>query len=129
MGHLQFVKVSFVTLVQLYICEYTHVNPIKEDYTILCSNLTHMHAVNTGLNPTPTTCPDLIAPTSGMIKYDMETMGARPLNTVATFTCITGYMLTGNTTRTCGSGGRWSGSPPNCMRMRKWNCVCWQLIC
>ncbi|XP_064386164.1 uncharacterized protein LOC135334777 [Halichondria panicea] len=74
--------------------------------------------VNTGLNPTPTTCPDLIAPTSGMIKYDMETMGARPLNTVATFTCITGYMLTGNTTRTCGSGGRWSGSPPNCMRMR-----------
>ncbi len=60
------------------------------------------------------TCSDLTAPTNGMIAYDMESMNARPLNTVATYTCITGYMVTGDMTRTCGAGGVWSGTDPTC---------------
>ncbi|XP_064386156.1 uncharacterized protein LOC135334774 isoform X2 [Halichondria panicea] len=72
--------------------------------------------VNTG--PTPSTCPDLTAPTNGMIGYDMETVNARPVNTVATYTCNTGYTLNGGiTTMTCGSDGVWSDleSPPTCI--------------
>ncbi len=65
---------------------------------------------------TPATCTDLTPPTNGMISYDMGTIVARPLNTVATFTCITGYILsmTGDMTRTCGATGMWSGSAPTC---------------
>ena len=74
--------------------------------------------VNTG--PTPSTCPDLTAPTNGMIGYDMETVNARPVNTVATYTCNTGYTLNGGiTTMTCGSDGVWSDleSPPTCSEL------------
>ena len=64
--------------------------------------------MNTGpTDPTPT-CSDLTAPTNGMIGYDMETMNARPVNTVATYTCDTGYTLNGGITRTCRSDGEWS---------------------
>ncbi len=63
-----------------------------------------------------TTCTDLMFPTSGMIAYNMETMNARPLNTVATYTCITGYTVTGGMTRNCGAGGMWSGTNPTCTR-------------
>ncbi|XP_064386665.1 sushi, von Willebrand factor type A, EGF and pentraxin domain-containing protein 1-like [Halichondria panicea] len=38
----------------------------------------------------------------------------RPVNTVATYTCDTGYTLNGVSTRTCGSDGVWSGSDPTC---------------
>ncbi len=64
----------------------------------------------------PATCTDLTPPTNGMISYDMGTIVVRPLNTVATYTlsCITGYTVTGDMTRTCGSGGMWSGTDPTC---------------
>ncbi len=67
----------------------------------------------------PTTCPDLTVPANGMISYNMGTTSLRPVNTVATFTCVTGYTLTGGSTRTCGSDGEWSGLAPVCRR--KWN--------
>ncbi len=35
-------------------------------------------------------------------------------NTVATYTCNTGYILSGNITRTCGSDGQWRGSALVC---------------
>ena len=38
----------------------------------------------------------------------------RQLNTVATYTCTNGYTLSGDTIRTCGSDGGWSGSAPTC---------------
>ncbi|XP_064388562.1 E-selectin-like isoform X3 [Halichondria panicea] len=45
----------------------------------------------------------------------MGTASQRPVDTVATYTCDTGYTLNGgNTTRTCGSDGVWSGSAPTC---------------
>ena len=68
------------------------------------------------VNTVPTTCPDLIVPANGMISYNMGTASLRPVDTVATFTCDTGYTLTGGTTRVCASGGVWSGSPPTCQR-------------
>ena len=61
-------------------------------------------------------CTDLTAPANGMIGYNAETMNARPVNTVATFSCITGYMLSvsGDMTRTCEAGVMWSGTNPTC---------------
>ena len=77
-----------------------------------------MDTVPTDPPPTdpPTTCSDLIAPTNGMIGYNMGTASPRPVNTVATYTCDTGFTLNGDTTRTCGSDGVWSGSYPTCQR-------------
>ena len=35
----------------------------------------------------------------------------------ATYSCITGYNLVGDNTRTCEATGNWSGSAPTCERM------------
>ena len=97
MGQLQLVKVSFCG-----------------SYTVCIS------CIDTG--PTaapPVTCSDLTNPTNGMIGYNIEAASPRPVDTVATYTCVTGYTLNGNTMRTCMSDGVWSGSAPVCQR--KWN--------
>ncbi|XP_064386661.1 sushi, von Willebrand factor type A, EGF and pentraxin domain-containing protein 1-like [Halichondria panicea] len=65
----------------------------------------------------PITCSDLINPTNGTIGYDMGTASSRPVYTVATYTCDTGYTLNGDTTRTCRSDGIWSGSSPVCQQI------------
>ncbi|XP_064386377.1 sushi, von Willebrand factor type A, EGF and pentraxin domain-containing protein 1-like isoform X2 [Halichondria panicea] len=62
----------------------------------------------------PTICPDLTVPANGMIGYNMGTGSPRPVDTVATYTCNPGYTLSGDSTRTCGSGGVWSGFAPTC---------------
>ncbi len=49
-----------------------------------------------------------------MISYNMGTTSLRPVNTVATYTCVTGYTLHGGSTRTCESDGVWSGSALTC---------------
>ncbi len=48
---------------------------------------------------------------NGIVSYNDLTLG---LDTVATYTCDTGYTLNGVTTRTCGSDGVWSGANPVC---------------
>ena len=35
---------------------------------------------------------------------------------ICSFTCNTGYQLTGSDTRTCQSDGNWSGNEANCHR-------------
>jgi len=35
-------------------------------------------------------------------------------NSVATYTCVTGYTMSGSNTRTCQADGSWSGSEPTC---------------
>ena len=73
--------------------------------------------------PIVITCSDLPSPTFGDIDYGgAGSTDNRPVNTVATYTCNTGYTLNGGTTRTCGSDGVWSGSTPTCQR--KWNGLC-----
>ncbi len=65
-----------------------------------------------------TECTDLPTPTmGGSVSYNMGTVDSRPVNTVATYTCTSGYTLSGDTTRTCGSDGQWSGSAPTCQGM------------
>ena len=47
---------------------------------------------------------------------------SRPVDTVATYTCDTGFTLDGDTTRTCRSDGMWSGLATLCLR--EWNGLC-----
>ncbi|XP_064386173.1 uncharacterized protein LOC135334783 [Halichondria panicea] len=84
--------------------------------SITCNDVTMMWSstVRPTCELSTTTCSDLTAPTNGMIGYNAETMNTRPVNTVATFTCKTGYTVTGDMTRTCGADGVWSGTNPTC---------------
>ncbi len=68
-------------------------------------------------------CSDLPSLADGTINYGgAGSTNSKPVDTVATYTCNTGYTLNGGTTtRTCGSGV-WSGSAPTCQR--KWNGLC-----
>ncbi len=69
------------------------------------------------------TCSDLPSLANGDIDYGgAGSPDSRPVNTVATYTCVTGYTLPGGSTRTCRSDGVWSGFAPTCQR--KWNGLC-----
>ena len=57
-------------------------------------------------------CPDLTAPTNGVVSFSATTPGSS-----ATYTCNTGYQLVGTSSRTCQSDGTWSDSDPTCTRM------------
>ncbi len=54
-------------------------------------------------------CPTLTTPNSGKVKWN----GTRP-NSIAEYSCKSGYSLSGQATRTCLSTGEWSGSAPVC---------------
>ncbi len=54
-------------------------------------------------------CGSLTDPTNGMVDTPTTTFGS-----TATYTCNSGY--NGDTTRTCGDTGDWSGSDPTCSR-------------
>ena len=54
-------------------------------------------------------CRDLTPPSNGRVVQ----RGNRP-GDVATYSCITNYVLSGSETRTCQSDGSWSGDAPTC---------------
>ena len=56
-------------------------------------------------------CPLLNNPNSGMINCSLGDDGMSSYEDTCSFTCNTGYELTGSTERTCQSDGSWSGSP------------------
>ncbi len=82
----------------------------------MCIQFAFHSIIDTGpTTPPPTTCSDLTNLTNGIIDYNMGAASLRPVDTVATYTCNTGYNLTGGTTsRVCVIGGIWSGSTPTC---------------
>ena len=58
-------------------------------------------------------CQPLTAPSNGTISCSDETPSYED---TCSFTCDTGYELTGSDTRTCQSDGSWSGTDTMCMR-------------
>ena len=54
-------------------------------------------------------CGDLRAPRNGLV----ETTGTKYWDT-ATYSCIAGYYLVGESERTCEDTGLWSGVAPSC---------------
>ena len=63
-------------------------------------------------------CPLLINPSDGilLISCSVGDDGVPRHGDTCSFTCNTGYELTGSGTRTCQSDGSWSGSDVMCRR-------------
>jgi len=66
-------------------------------------------------------CGTLTDPANGMVDVSQGTT----LNRMANYTCIGGYELIGERTRTCEAGG-WSGDAPTCGKFTHiiyWSCA------
>ena len=61
-------------------------------------------------------CMPLTDPNNGMINCSLGDDGVPSYEDICSFTCNTGYELTGSNTRTCQSDGSWSGSDDVCRR-------------
>ena len=61
-------------------------------------------------------CPSLDNPNNGTVSCSLGDDGVPSYEDTCTFTCDTGYELTGNDTRTCQNDGSWSGSDIVCSR-------------
>ncbi len=74
-----------------------------------------------------------IAYTGGLsnnsIRIKIGIIGPRPVGTMATYTCHTGYTLTGDSVRVCQNDRKWSGSTPTCQGEDKINSYNSLLIC
>ena len=63
-------------------------------------------------------CDNLLTPANGSVSCTSGRVGVGYTGDTCSFTCNTGYELTGSDTRTCQSGGSWSGSDNNCIRSK-----------
>ena len=63
-------------------------------------------------------CSSLNNPNNGMINCSLGDDGILSYEVTCSFTCNTGYELTGSDTRTCQSNGSWSGTDVMCQRGR-----------
>ena len=61
-------------------------------------------------------CTSLDGPNNGVINCSLGDDGVPSYEDTCSFTCNTGYELTGSDTRTCQSNGNWSGSNTVCRR-------------
>ena len=68
------------------------------------------------VNSALVSCPPLIGPNSGMINCTLGDDNVTYYEDTCSFTCNTGYELTGSDTRTCQSDGSWSGNDVVCRR-------------
>ena len=100
---------------------------------ILCAHIIHlMHCISQVLNILQVKfsvlmlelylildiqCDILSTPANGDISCSSGRVGVGYEGDTCSFTCNTGYELTGSTERTCQSDGSWSGSPVSCIIM------------
>ncbi len=74
----------------------------------------HTYSTNHSHYLTGSACPDLTDLQNGVISYNTVSANSyRRVTTVATYSCDTGFELTGTSMRTC-SAGVWDGSEPTC---------------
>ena len=82
----------------------------KHNLWIFCNLKFNLHTVS---------CPSLTDPNNGVMTCLLKADGvSSSYNDTCSFTCNTGYKLTGSDTRTCQSDGSWSGSEAMCGRGR-----------
>ena len=62
-------------------------------------------------------CAELTYPANGTMSCALVNDPLFSYEDTCSFTCNTGYELTGSTERTCQSDGSWSGSPVSCIIM------------
>jgi len=77
-----------------------------------CSAYQQFHWLHTYV----VSCPSLTDPNNGNITCSLEDDRVPSYEDTCSFTCNTGYELSGSDTRTCQSGGNWSGSDDVCRR-------------
>ena len=63
-------------------------------------------------------CTSLTDPNNGTINCSLGDDGVPSYEDTCSFTCNTGYELTGSDIRTCQSDGNWSGNDDVCIRGR-----------
>ena len=63
-------------------------------------------------------CTSLTDPINGMISCSLGDDGVPSYEDTCSFTCNTGYNLSGSETKTCQSDGSWNGSNATCRRLR-----------
>ena len=61
-------------------------------------------------------CPNLTQPNNGMINCLLGDDGILSYEDTCSFTCNTGYVLTGSDTRICQSNGSWNGGSDDVCR-------------
>ena len=61
-------------------------------------------------------CNNLSIPTNGNTSCSSGRVGVGYEGDTCSFTCNTGYELTGSDTRTCKGDGSWNGTDNNCRR-------------
>ena len=61
-------------------------------------------------------CESLSDPNNGSVNCSLGDDGVPSFEDTCSFTCNTGYELTGSDTRTCQSDGSWSGSDGVCIQ-------------
>ena len=61
-------------------------------------------------------CPSLTDPNDGVMNCSFTNNGDASYEDICSFTCNTGYELTGNDTRNCQSDRSWSGTESICSR-------------
>ena len=61
-------------------------------------------------------CSSLTNPNNGVINCSIRDDGVPSYEDTCSFTCNTGYELTGSETRTCQSDRNWSGSNVTCRK-------------
>ena len=78
----------------------------------VCCNILILWAFNSFSVP----CPSLTDPNNGTITCSLGDDGVPSYEDTCSFTCNTGYELTGSDTRTCQSDRSWNGSDVACRR-------------
>ena len=61
-------------------------------------------------------CPSLDSPSNGITKCSLGDDNVPSFGDTCNSTCDTGYVLTGDETRTCQSDGSWSGNISMCSK-------------
>ena len=69
-------------------------------------------------------CSNLTQPNNGMINCSLGDDGIPSYEDTCSFTCNTGYVLTGDYTRLCQSDGRWSGGDNVCKKGMLLSIIC-----
>ncbi len=59
-------------------------------------------------------CPDLSISNGAVLYSDLTIRFPRPVGSTATYTCDTGYLISGTASTMCTVSG-WSGTPPSCL--------------
>ena len=85
-------------------------------YMQIASSLCNDDNVTIMLSFLLVSCPSLPYPGNGMISCSLGDYGVASYEDTCSYTCNTGYELTGSNTRNCQSDGTWSGNDPTCGR-------------